>query len=73
MLPQKKLLVVETLIEQNGSESLGNLADLHMMVVADEGRERTREDYAQLFRATGFRMGRVFEAPTISVIEATAA
>ena len=49
------------------------LADVAMMVVCDDGRERTREDYGRLFEAGGFKLGRIFEAPTISVIEGVAA
>lgn len=72
MKPGKKLLVVEALVEED-SEDLGTLSDIQMMVVCGEGRERSRADFERLFRTTGFRLGRVFEAPTpIAVVEAIA-
>jgi hypothetical protein len=73
MTPGARMLIVENLITRNGTFSFGNLADVHMMVVCDEGRERTREEYGRLFEATGFKPGRVFDSPTISVIEGVAA
>jgi hypothetical protein len=64
-----RVLIVETLITQNGTTSFGNLSDLQMMVVCDDGRERTREDYARLLDQSGFRLARVFEGAMVSVIE----
>jgi hypothetical protein len=64
-----RVLIVEMLITRNGTTSFGNLSDLQMMVVSDEGRERTREDYARLFDQSGFRLARVFESALVSVIE----
>jgi hypothetical protein len=72
MQPGARLVVVEALTPKNGTESFGNLSDLQMMVVCDEGRERSREDFARLFEASGYKPGRVFESPTVSVIEAIA-
>ena len=43
-----------------------------MMIACDEGRERSVEDFAKLFDASGFRLGRVFPFPTMSVIEGEA-
>jgi hypothetical protein len=72
MQPGARAVVVEMLTPKNGTESFGNLADLQMMVVCEEGRERSREDFARLFQASGYQPGRVFESPTVSVIEAIA-
>jgi hypothetical protein len=67
----QRVLVVETLTEKN-ELGVGVLADVHMMVVASDGRERGREEYGALFARSGFTMGRVFAQPTIAVIEGVA-
>jgi hypothetical protein len=67
-----RVLVVEALVEED-SEDYGALADLQMMVVCGEGRERGRADFERLFRESGFRLGRILEAPTpIAIIEGIA-
>ncbi len=72
MAPGGKTVVVEQLTGRNQTDSFGALGDLQMMVVCDDGRERSREDFRALFEATGFTLGRVFESPTVSVIEGVA-
>jgi O-methyltransferase domain len=67
-----KMLVVEAVVEET-SDDYGTLADLHMMVVCNGGRERGRADFARLFAASGFRIGRVLETPTpMSILEGVA-
>lgn len=67
-----KLLVIEALVEET-SDDYGVLADLHMMIVCCDGRERGRAEYAKLLAAAGFRVERVLEAPTpVAIIEAIA-
>jgi hypothetical protein len=73
MQPGAKLVLVEALIGRNQTDHFGALSDLQMMVVCDEGRERCREDFERLFEKSGFKTGRVFESPTVSVIEGVAA
>jgi hypothetical protein len=70
MSPRSRLIVVETLCEKNRADGVAPLADLQMMLVCDGGRERSREEFEQLFRACGFRLSRVFPYPTTSVLEA---
>ncbi len=68
----QKVLIVEALVEQD-SEDFGALADIQMMIVCGEGRERSRGDFERLLRASGFRLGRIFEAPTtIGIVEGIA-
>jgi hypothetical protein len=67
-----RVLVVESLLEPNDPDPYGATADVHMGVVC-EGRERSREDYARLFREAGLVPGRVFDGSAIAVIEALAA
>jgi hypothetical protein len=71
MTPGQKVLVIETVVEKNDTH-MGAVADVQMMVVCDEGRERSKSDYAALFEASGFTLGRVFEHALVSVIEGVA-
>jgi hypothetical protein len=73
MQPGARLIICETLTERNDAVSLGCLADVHMMMVCSDGRERGRAEYARLLEASGFRAGRVLAGPTVSVIEGVAA
>lgn len=72
MQPGAKLVVVEQLTGRNQTDNFGPLSDVQMMVVCDDGRERSREDFHRLFVASSFEPGRVFEFPTLAVIEGVA-
>jgi hypothetical protein len=65
-----RLLLVEFILERNDTSSTVTNIDTHMMVVCDEGRERSRAEFEALLGATGFRLSRVFVGPTIAVLEA---
>ncbi len=69
--PGKKLLLCEMLVEQHDTH-FGALADVHMMTVCDEGRERGRDDFARLCEQSGWKLARVFPHPVIAVLEAIA-
>lgn len=67
-----RLLVIEALVEET-TDDYGALADLHMMIVCCDGKERGREQYARLLAQSGFRLARVMEAPTpVAILEAIA-
>lgn len=53
--PQGKLLVIERLLGKPNEGPDAKFSDLNMLV-SPGGRERTREQYAALFAATGFRL-----------------
>ena len=65
-----RLLVAETLVERLQTSGMGPFADLQMMVICREGRERSREDLTRLLERAGLAVRRVFEHPLISVVEA---
>jgi SAM-dependent methyltransferase len=68
MRPGGRVLVVETVIPSGNGPCFGKWLDLMMLVVG--GRERTREQYAELFSAAGLRLTRVVQtAHEVSVIE----
>ncbi len=68
----QRLLVVEALVEET-SDDFGPLADVQMMIVCCEGRERGRADFDRLFAASGFTLRRIVPTPTpMNVLEAIA-
>jgi hypothetical protein len=68
-----RLLVVE-MVPVPGKPDVGiALLDIAMMMFGGEARQRTLEEYDQLFAATGFRSTRVLETGTaFSIVEARA-
>lgn len=62
------LLVIEREIGPPNDGPVSKFSDLNMMVAAG-GRERTREEWADLFVAGGFRLVAVTAAGTWSIIE----
>jgi O-methyltransferase domain/Dimerisation domain len=70
MSPPAKLLVVEHLIAPPNEVPEAKFSDLNMMV-SPGGEERTREEFATLFAAAGFRLAATVPTGTrLSVIEA---
>ncbi len=66
-----RLLVVEGIIPPGNDPSFTKLLDLTMLVVPG-GKERTEDEYHELFRAGGFRLTRIVPtAAEVSVIEGT--
>ncbi len=72
MKPGTKLLLCEMIVDRQSRDVLGTRADLQMMVVCDEGRERSVDEFRALLDETKFRLARVFRSPTVCVIEAEA-
>lgn len=68
-----RLVISESLVERNSSHLTGTVADLHMMTICSNGRERGVEEIRSLLGDAGFRLERVFEYPTMSVLEGIAA
>lgn len=63
-----RILVVETVIPAGDEPCFGKWLDLMMLVVG--GRERTLEQYVQVFAAAGLRLERVVPtAHEVSVLE----
>lgn len=72
MEPGHRVLVVETIVEED-NDDFGALADLQMMVICGEGRERGRADFERLFERSGFRLSRVVDTPIpVSIVEGIA-
>ena len=58
MSDEARLLVIELLIAPGNAADYGKYLDLNMLVLTT-GRERTREEYAGLFKTAGFELSRV--------------
>ena len=65
-----KVLVAEQVIPPGNEPFMGKLLDLHMLVMAPGGRERTEAEYRALFEKAGFKLTRI--VPTqreVSIVE----
>ena len=72
MKPGQKIILCEKIVDHLAHDLIGPQVDLQMMIACDAGRERSVEEFAKLFEASGFRFTRVFPFPTTSVIEGEA-
>jgi SAM-dependent methyltransferase len=68
-----RVLLVEAIIAEGSNQDFGTLIDLEMLVSAG-GKERTRQEYKELFARAGLKLNRIVptESP-YSVIEAVEA
>ena len=74
MKPGHRLLIVELVVEKQETAGIGPLSDVQMMMVCNEGRERSRADFARLLQLSGFQLSRVVPTPTLmSIVEGVAA
>jgi hypothetical protein len=68
-----RVLIAESLLDRFSRDPLAVPADLQMMVACSDGRERSHAEFQNLLVKSGFKLGRLFSYPTISVIEGLAA
>lgn len=69
MKPNGRLLLVETVILPGNAPDFGKLLDLNMLVIPG-GKERTEQEYRELYASAGFRLSSI--TPTtagVSIIE----
>jgi SAM-dependent methyltransferase len=67
--PEGRLLLVEFVVPPGNQPSLGKLLDLQMLVIPG-GRERTEEEFRDLFGAAGFKLSGIHPTATPqSIIE----
>jgi hypothetical protein len=68
--PGSKVLLVETVVEEDNSPSMSKVMDLNMLVMTG-GKERTPREYAGLFEQTGFKLIDVYPTPSpMQIVEA---
>ena len=70
MPANSKLLLIETMIPPGNEPALGKLTDLNMLVLTS-GMERTKDEFEQLFKETGFKLTNIIPTPSpLNIIEA---
>ncbi len=71
MTSEGRLLIAEILLEPGEARFPGTLADLQMMTVCSEGRQRSRAEFARLLDVAGLHLLRIWPSARFSsVIEA---
>jgi ubiquinone/menaquinone biosynthesis C-methylase UbiE len=71
MTGDARLLLIEQVVPNGNQPSLSKLYDLHMLVLAQSGRERRADEYRSLLAAADLRLTRIISTEvTRSVIEA---
>lgn len=72
--PRGKVLIVDAVVPPGNTPHYGKLLDLEMLVLTPRGRERTKTEFTNLLRGSGFRMTRVVPTKSpLSVVEAVKA
>jgi hypothetical protein len=72
MAQRGRILVIEVVIEPGNAPNISKFFDLHLLVTAPGGKERTRPEFHLLFKAAGFELSKII--PTTSsfaIIEGT--
>lgn len=70
MADNGKVLVVEQVIPPGNDPFIGKLLDVNMLIMCPGGKERTAEEYEQLFAAAGLKLARIIPTPSmVSVVE----
>jgi hypothetical protein len=73
LAPGGRVLVVEHVIPKGNGADWGKLLDINMLALTG-GRERTREEFRELFARAGLRLARVHRtACPLAVLEAVPA
>lgn len=65
MPPEGRVLIVEGVIPDHPHYNFSKASDLLMLVYSDSGRERTRQQFDDLFADAGFRVDRVLKLPSL--------
>lgn len=73
MRDDSKLLIAELVINEGNKPHFSKIIDICMLAL-NEGRERTPEEYSNLFKKAGLRLNRIFPTSSpYSIIEAVVA
>jgi hypothetical protein len=66
-----RILVIETLLGRPGQEVAAAFSDLNMLVLPG-GKERSEQEYAELFATAGLRLTKVVDTDSrMSILEAS--
>jgi SAM-dependent methyltransferase len=71
MGPAGKLLIAEAVLTPGQTPDPATLIDLYILVLLDDGRERTADEFRALLGSAGFALVRIMDvAPALSLLEA---
>lgn len=70
--PGQRVLIIESFIDRSRPDPLVTPADMQMMLVCNEGRERSEADFRSLLKASGFEPARSWPHPIAGMIEGVA-
>lgn len=70
MGPSSRLLIVEYTLERDDAANFGAVSDAQMMMVTDDGMERSLEHFRALLEASGLELCRVFATAGMTLLEA---
>ncbi len=70
--PGQRVVVIESILDRTRPDPLVSPADVQMMVVCCEGRERSLADFHRLLQQAGFDTGRSWSLPTVGIVEGIA-
>jgi len=59
MLGSGKILLIETVISEDNKVAFGKMLDLQMLIGTEKGKERTENEFRNIFETAGFRLNRV--------------
>ena len=65
MPTEGRVLVIEGVIPDHPNYNFSKVSDLLMLVYSESGRERTREEFDDLFTRAGFRVQRIVKLPSL--------
>ncbi|HEX4771699.1 MAG TPA: methyltransferase [Bryobacteraceae bacterium] len=69
--PRGRVLVVEQVVTRSADLTFAKLLDIEMLALTVGGRERTEDEFADLFASAGLQLTQVFETETpLCVLEA---
>ncbi len=70
MLQNGRILVIDAILEPGNEPNITKFFDLHMLVTAPGGKERTESEFRLLFKEAGFEVSRIIPtASTFFIIE----
>lgn len=70
MVDDGKVLIVDTVIQEDNKPAFGKIFDLQMLLGLDGGKERTRVEFDEILEQAGFRLKRVIKTISpFSIVE----
>lgn len=70
MVDNGRLLLGELVIPTGNEPFFGKIQDINLMIAADSGQERTKDDFQKLYEMSGFKLTRIIPTQSLgSIVE----